>query len=132
MTLRDRLRQLASALPSDDAAVSFTRSDLLALLDEDGISAAPARDLSVEEVAEETRRAPSTVRGWLISGALIGFKLNQRDWRIPQSALRNYLKAQTETSDPPRETGEVDIAAWRKVHGAMNATPQGPGKSADG
>ncbi len=132
MTLHHRLRQLASALPSDDAAVSFTRADLLALLEEDGTPATPTRDLTVEEVAEETGRAPSTVRGWLISGALRGFKLNNRDWRIPRPALRDYLTAQTDTSDPSLETGEVDITAWRKVHGAMNATPHGRGESADG
>ena len=116
--MHDRLRQLASALPSDDAAVSFTRADLLALLAEDGRPATRTRDLTVEEVAEETGRAPSTVRGWLISGALRGFKLNNRDWRIPRPALRDYLTAQTETNDPPSEAGEVDITAWQKVHGA--------------
>ena len=119
MTLQDRLRQLASALPSDDAAVSFTRADLLALLEQDGTPATPTRDLTVEEVAAETSRAPSTIRGWLISGALRGsYKLNGRDWRIRRSALREYLDGQAETNDPPSEAGEVDIAAWRKVRGA--------------
>ncbi len=33
MTIQERLRQLASALPSDDSAVTITRVDLLALLD---------------------------------------------------------------------------------------------------
>ena len=32
MTLRDRLRQLASALPSDASAVTLTRADIVALL----------------------------------------------------------------------------------------------------
>ncbi len=133
MTLQDRLRQLASALPSDDAAVSFTRADLLALLEEDGTPATCTRDLTVEEVAEEVGRKPSTVRGWLIAGALRGsYKLNGRDWRIRRSALREYLTAQTETNNPPSEAGEVDIAAWRKVRGVMNANPQGRGESADG
>ena len=131
MTLHDRLRQIASALP-DDAGIFLNRTDLLALLEEDGTPATPTRDLTVEEVAEDTGRAPSTVRGWLIAGALRGFKLNNRDWRIPRPALRDYLTAQTETSDPPREIGEVDITAWRNVHGATNANPQGRGESADG
>ena len=29
MTLKERLRQLASALPSDDSAVTMTRADLV-------------------------------------------------------------------------------------------------------
>ena len=96
MTLEQRLRQLASALPSDDSAVTITRGDLVALLEEDksGTWVASTRDLTVEEVADETHQAPSTVRGWLLSGALRGFKLNNRDWRVPRTALREYLEAQ--------------------------------------
>ena len=120
MTLYDRLRQLASALPSDDAAVSFTRADLLALLEDDGreTEVDSTRDLTVEEVAHETHRAPSTVRGWLISGALRGHKFHG-DWRVPRAALREYLEAEaTNVSEAPPHECEIDIAAWRKVRGA--------------
>ena len=86
MTLHDRLRQLASALPSDDAGIFLNRADLLTLAEEGGVPATPTRDLTTKEVAHETHRAPSTVRGWCISGALRGFKLNNRDWRIPRPA----------------------------------------------
>ena len=115
MTLEAHLRQLASALPSDHSAVTITRADLVALLE--GDSGDPGvgspRDLTVEEVADQTSRAPSTVRGWLISGALPGYKLNDRDWRVPCAALREYLEAQaTQAGESP---GEVDITAWRKV-----------------
>ncbi len=53
MTLHDRLRQLASALPSDDSAVTITRADLLALLERDSreTEVGSTRDLTVEEVA---------------------------------------------------------------------------------
>ena len=74
MTLHDRLHQLASALPSDDAGIFLNRADLLALLEEDG-----------------------------------------SDWKIPRSALRDYLTAQTETNDPPSKAGEVEIGDWRKI-----------------
>jgi len=117
VTLKERLRQLASALPSDHSAVTITRADLITLLEDDtgetGVGS--ARDLTVEEVAHETHRAPSTVRGWLISGELPGFKFNG-GWRVPRAALREYLEA--EASDTPRDEGQVDITAWRKVGGA--------------
>ncbi len=120
MTLRERLRQLASALPSDDCAVTITRADLVALLEEDSGDpmVGSTRDLTVEEVADQTSRAPSTVRGWLISGPLRGYKLNGRDWRVPRAALEEYLDTQTkQTSATPRDTGDVDIRAWRRIRG---------------
>ncbi len=118
MTLEERLRQLASALPSDASAVTITRADIVALLEDDGrgTEVASTRDLTVEEVAEETGRAPSTVRDWLISGALFGYKLNGRDWRVARSTLRQYLEAQaTKVSETPPDEGAVDVAAWREV-----------------
>ena len=49
MTLEERLRQLASALPSDDCAVTITRADLVTLLDDDTREAGvgSTRDLTV-------------------------------------------------------------------------------------
>ena len=123
MTARDRLRQLASALPSDDSAVTFTRAGLVALLDEDDdgdATATSVRDLTVEEVAEEMHKAPSTVRGWLISGALRGYKFSNREWRVTRSALRDYIARQAATSDLLRETTEGDITAWRRVRGSRH------------
>ena len=76
------------------------------------------RDLTVKEVAKETDRAPSTVRDWLLSGALRGYKFNDRDWRVPRAALEEYLDAQSKpTSATPRDTGDVDIRAWRRIRG---------------
>ncbi len=118
MTLRERLRQLASALPSDDCAVTITRADLVTRLDDDTHEAEVGStwDLTVQEVARETGRAPSTVRGWLISGALRGYKLNDRDWRVPRAAFREYLEAPSrQTSATPRDTVDVDIRAWRRI-----------------
>ena len=55
MNLKERLRQLASALPSDDCAVTITRADLVAMLEGDSSEAevSSAQDLTVEEVANE-------------------------------------------------------------------------------
>ena len=119
MTLRERLRQLASVLPSDGASITLSRADLLVLVEGESEGATLAsRDLTVHEVAEETGRAPSTVRGWLIAEVFRGYKLNGRDWRVPRTCLREYLAAQNETSDPPSDARDVDITAWRRVGGA--------------
>ena len=112
MTLKERLRQLAFALPFDDSTVSFTRAALMALLEDGGkvTEVDSTRDLTVEEVAHETHRARSTIRGWLGSGALRGHKFHG-DWRVTRAALREYLEAQaTHSSEAP---GKVDITAWR-------------------
>ena len=120
MTLHKRLRQLANALPSDRSAISLTRADLVALLEEEEEPALDStRDLNIREVAEETRRALSTVRGWLVEGRLRGYKLRNRDWRIPRSALRQFLHEQpaseSRKSADTARAEKVDIGAWRKV-----------------
>jgi len=60
------------------------------------------------------------VRGWLISGALRGYKFNNREWRVTRSALRDYIARQAATSDLLRETIEGDITAWRWLRGSRN------------
>jgi excisionase family DNA binding protein len=110
------IRRLIAVLPSEQSAVTFTRADLRAMVegDTEATNAPPTRDLTAEEVAEETGRAPSTVRGWLIAGQLRGYKLNGRDWRVPRSALREYLDRQAEP-EPEPSPAEVDIGAWRTL-----------------
>lgn len=116
MTLSDRLRALAEALPSESSSVTLTRADLRTLVEGSGDAPVAVRDLTVQEVAQEMHRAPSTVRGWLIAGDLKGYKLNRRDWRVPRAALRAYLDAQShDPNDRVRSSEHVDIAAWRRV-----------------
>ena len=121
MNLLEWARQAVAILPSDSSAVTISRADLKALVDGTGEArspAPPARDLSVEEVAEEVGRAPSTVRGWLIAGELRGYKLNRRDWRVPRADLQAYLEGQ----GAPGKDGawdddaleDVDIREWRR------------------
>ena len=120
MEISERIRRLMAALPSDASAVTLTRADLAALVEGTSPehSSPPVRDLTVEDVAEETQRAPSTVRGWLIAGDLGGYKLNGRDWRVTRAALRAYLDSQKEGTHVGRRTpqveAEVDITAWRR------------------
>ena len=125
MTIAKRLRQLASALPSDDAAVTITRADLSSLLEEEAGGPVPSRDMTVEEVAGEVGRAPSTVRGWLLPGELRGPNLNGRDRRVPHPALMVYLSEDSETDDFPAATREIDITAWRSVRGTPERSMSG-------
>ncbi len=123
MTIHERLRQLAAALPSDEAAVTFTRADLVALLDSEGEAASslPSRDLTVEEVAVEMGRSPSTVRSWLIAELLDGYKLRGKAWRVPRAALRAFRDAQGATPETEPDHRPVDIGAWRGVRAAREA-----------
>ena len=117
MTLRERLEQLAAALPSDGASVTLNRAALLTLLSLDACEVATGpRDLTVEEVATATGRASSTVRGWLLAGDLPGYKLNGRDWRVRRSALRTYVGDQRHLPNQlgTRQDNE-DISAWRRI-----------------
>ena len=51
------------------------------------------RLLTVKEVAERLRVHAVTVRRWLESQELHGYRLGQRaGWRIPESELMRFLK----------------------------------------
>lgn len=71
------------------------------------------RDLTVDEVAEHFRRAPSTIRGWLFQGDLRGYKLNGRDWRVTRSALAEYEQRQREPDVD--DSVDVDLSSWRRI-----------------
>ncbi len=114
MTLAERILQIVDALPSSDSSVTLTRAALAGMVAES--EAVETSDLTVDQVAEQTQRAPSTVRGWLIDGDLRGYKLNGKDWRVTRSALREYLDAQTSKEKVVvKERGPVDISAWRRA-----------------
>jgi excisionase family DNA binding protein len=116
MSLTDQLRRMRDSLPSDASCVTLTRADLTALLADDGPEDL-SRDLTVEGVAEQVGRAPSTVRGWLIAGQLQGYKLNGRDWRVTRRALQAFLTRQSEPEPEPLPQGRADISAWRRLRG---------------
>ena len=120
MNLAERLRQLAAALPSEVSSVTLTRRDILGMLESatDSVPPSRGRDMTVEEVAEEVQRSPSTIRRWLIAGELRGYKLQGRDWRIPCPALRAYLTRQSSGAEEVADAEDVDISTWRQVRGA--------------
>lgn len=109
----DRLRQLVETGDPNGTVTLRWLGQIIEQPDE-GKTEQPKRDLTVEEVAEMVGRAPSTVRGWLSSGALRGFKINGRDWRVAPSALEDWRAGQMRRDEP--ESGEdIDLGAWRKA-----------------
>lgn len=79
------------------------------------------RDLTAAQVAEELERAPSTVRTWLQSGALEGYKLRGREWRVTRSAVDRFLEREGRGEDaggrPELDPvgSDDDLASWRRV-----------------
>jgi hypothetical protein len=110
MTLHDRLRELAERLPPG-GSVTLTRDDLLDLaVRDEGQPGQPASgaDLTIAELAGRFHRSTSTIRGWCEHGRFEGaYKLNGRDWRIPQKSVDAFLNAQR------GRRPEVGLGAWR-------------------
>lgn len=75
-----------------------------------------AGDMTLEQVASEVGRATSTVRTWCNSKRLDGaYRLNGRDWRIPQAALRKFLDDQgREDAQDQMQNGGGDWEDWRQ------------------
>jgi excisionase family DNA binding protein len=115
-SLADRLRELAERLPSG-ASVTLTRDGLLELAAVGGgrvEKTAPLGEFTVGELAVRFHRSPSTIRDWCEQGRFEGaFKLNGRDWRIPQAAVDALLDRQRRQS----RTSPVDLSAWRVMRG---------------
>ena len=47
--------------------------------------------LTVEQVADRLNASHSAIRKWLANGDLVGIKLAGTRWRIPETALREFL-----------------------------------------
>jgi excisionase family DNA binding protein len=110
----DRLRRLVEVADPDG---TVTVRWLAALVDEEDHSfVAPDRlsDLTLDEVCEAVKKKPSTVRSWLGRGELRGYKLNGKAWRVPRSALAEYLAKQGGSDSEGHSDAEIDISAWRR------------------
>lgn len=112
MTLRD----LLESLPTDALLpVGFILEELGV---EQGGDVGPLGDLTLQQVAEATGRAVSTVRTWCNSGRLPGcYRLNGRDWRVPRAALEALRNGKPEPA-ADRPSRPADLAAWRSERAA--------------
>ncbi len=112
MSLADRLRQLAERLPPG-ASLTLTRAGLLELaaVDSDQSDEQPVpADVTVAQLAARFHRSASTIRDWCEHGRFTGaYKLNGRDWRIPQAAVGAFLTEQRGHSPG------AHLGAWRAV-----------------
>ena len=118
LTVEDRLRTLADALPDGDAVtlpVSLIRSWLAR-----GGSADPERtaDMTVAEVASLLSRSPQTVRTWIRRGDLDAYRLRGKKYRVTRAALETFLALQRRhvaAREPSRtaHASHTDLTAWR-------------------
>jgi excisionase family DNA binding protein len=120
MTLTDLLTRLEAMPPGS----LVPRDWLLSELDGAAESGEEEReavsgDLTLEEVAKRLGRSKTTVRGWCTAGQLRGYKLNNREWRVPVSALEQFLEEQragtSSKPKPSRAAEDADLGSWRKV-----------------
>ena len=113
--LRARLRTAAVELV--DAL-----ADLLTANDVDGVT--PGGLLTVVEVAARLHRSTSAVRAWCAAGRFAGgFKLNNRDWRVPVEGLAAFITAQQ--PKPSRQDAPGRPITTRKVSGPTSPRARG-------
>src|SRR2546428_6444055 len=109
----EQLRTAAAALPPG-TLVTLPREALLDVLGGRGGDGAAATggdgsppvavDLTVTDLAQRFRRHPSTIRQWLESGRLEGYKLFGREWRVPLAAVAAF---QDQQSHGPERAGSL-------------------------
>lgn len=98
-----------------DAQATVPASEVLKRL-LDGAAPQGEGDMTLAQVASEVGRATSTVRSWLNSGRLKGYKLCNRDWRIPRRSLQAFLDAQGRgVAQDAVQSGAVDWADWKST-----------------
>lgn len=78
-------------------------------------------DLTVPQVAEALEKAPSTIRGYLLEGALDGYRLRGREWRITREALRGFQDRRGQAIAKPASGSGDDLSAWRRHRGDEGA-----------
>jgi hypothetical protein len=122
MTFREHLRALAEALPPG-SAIPVPREWLLELLgDPEPLQTSAttvAADLTAAQVARIIGRKPSTIRGWLETGLLEGYKLNGREWRVTPMAVEAFQARQRNgkrsEGSGPGDRPVRGLGDWRSV-----------------
>src|SRR2546425_8027727 len=122
----EQLRTAAAALPPG-TLVTLPREALLDVLGGRGGDGAAATggdgsppvavDLTVTDLAQRFRRHPSTIRQWLESWRLEGYKLFGRGWGVPLAAVAAFQDQQRhgrERRNSPA-LGAPSLADWRTV-----------------
>ncbi|SRR5712692_2830650 len=130
---RGHLRALAEALPPG-SAVPVPREWLLELLDGSADVGTPptlTADLTCREAGTLLGRSASTVRTWLESGELEGYKQRAREWRVTPGAIERFRERERargpgQASGPPKDGPRgrpVDLGAWRKAAPRSQGVP---------
>src|SRR5712692_532022 len=119
----EQLRTAVAALPAG-TLVTLPREALLDVLGGGGGDRAAegdgspqvAVDLTVTDLAQRFRRHPSTIRQWLESGRLEGYKLFGREWRVPLAAVAAFQDQQRFGSGSDSAVkNRTSLGDWRKV-----------------
>lgn len=120
---RERLRTAVEALPAR-CSLALSRETLLHVLADEAPrdsqtqdSQGLAIDLTVVEVARLFGRSPNTIRRWLESGKLPGYKLLGREWRVTRSAIAAFQQEQKENKEIPLglRRSSKSLSDWRKI-----------------
>ena len=78
----------------------------------------PLGDYTVVQIADMFQRAPQTVRDWIKSGRLRAYKLNGREYRITEVAVKSFVEQQrtgTGDDDSTDRKNTANLSAWRAV-----------------
>ena len=102
MDVRAALRDLIDAAGADELADvlgELERARVIVLRrflngDDSALEPEVSVDLTVPQVSEMFGRHPNSIRDWLQSGRLRGYKLNGREWRIPRSSVEEFQRRQ--------------------------------------
>lgn len=120
-----RFRDALEGMP-EGTVITLSREKLIQLLSGFGPGTVSPRkdptpivDLSVGQVATLYGKSPNTVRRWLESGQLEGYKLFGREWRITQQMLAAFQQDQRCGRGREPVTRQLKhIDAWRTVDSA--------------
>jgi excisionase family DNA binding protein len=68
--------------------------------------------MTVNDVAEELKVHPRTVKRWITEGQLPAFKLGDRaGWRINEEAVKEFLEARRQEVDAKKAAARDSLAA---------------------